>query len=442
MMDDVTNYSYLGSQVHRGGLLRALGNYSVFDVDLPSHSEEGTTSTNYCPVLFRFVWYTVITGTLCLLGITGNTLSILILQRDKGNEVANLLLQALAFADNALLFTSIILLSVVWGSLPYFNASQAFTTLTPIFLKYIQPLGYMAKTCAIWMTVLLAINRYIVIKRPLEAQWICTLWKARLQVIAVLVFSVVCNVPRFFQFRILHSNSSSVPYEATEMGKGSLFNILYTNVLYTLLVLILPLIILVFMNVSLILELKHMKQQRSLMNISSQPSDTNITLVMCIIIVIFIVCHTPDRILQGVNSFYKDDWWKYTCYLSAICNLLIIINSSTNFLVYYFLRKRFRRLLFQVLCPSRSKGLAEGTSQTEDETELNGPLAALRKLSRSMTEILFRQVDTADSNEANGQRNARANSLGNVLNVNQQTKTRRSQSAAMLLDVPRGNTGR
>ena len=334
-------------------------------------------------------------------------MSVIILHRDKGNEVANLLLQALALADNALLFTSLVVLSIIWGGLPYFNAIDAFETISPYFLKYIQPVGYMTKTCAIWMTVLLAINRYMVIKKPLEAQHICKLWKARMQILAVVIFSVVCNLPRFFRLRLhdrVDSNSSSPPYEETSIGKGSLFHIIYTNVLYTLLVLLLPVVLLVFLNVSLILELKKMKQQRSLMNVSTQPSDANITLVMCIIIVIFIVCHTPDRILQGISSFYKDDWWEHSCYLFAICNLLIVINSSSNFMVYYFVRKRFRRLLYETLCPSyarRPSDVHTFVFQMEDGTESNGPISALRQLSRSMTELLFRHMDSNNGNNVN-----------------------------------------
>ena len=432
----VPNYSVVESFANGGGL-----NFTVFDVSLPvSTSDSEASGTISCSVFFRFIWYTVITGTLCLLGLTGNTLSIVILQRDKGNEVANLLLQALAFADNSLLFSSIVLLSVLWGSLLYFNATNIFKMILPYFLKYIQPIGNMTKAFAIWMTVLLAVNRYIVIKRPLDAHRICTLWKARLQILSVLIFSIVCNLPRFFRIRIVEkvsANSSFMTFEETNIGKGSLFHIIYTNVLYTLLVHTLPLILLVFMNVNLILELRKMKEQRNLMNVSSQPSDANITLVMCIIIVIFIVCHTPDRILQGINSFYKDDWWEHACYLFAVCNLLIVINSSSNFLVYYFVRKRFRRLLFEVICRSYHRKLSDAT--TINQTEVSGAMSALRKLSSSMTEILFRQVDSNRSGNVNNRGKKRTSSLGNLLKVNNQDKTRRSQSTGRLVDITQLN---
>ena len=412
-------------------------NYTVFNINMSKPAQ--AVSRIYCPLVFRFIWYTIITGSLSLLGLAGNTLSIIILQKDKGNEVADLLLQALALADNSLLFTSIILLSILWGSLLYFNATAVFEAILPYFLKYVQPIGNMTKAFAIWMTVLLAVNRYIVIKRPLDAHRICSLWKARLQILTVLIFSIVCNIPRFFRIRIVEKvkdNSTVTTFEETSVGKGSLFHIIYTNVLYTLLVHTLPLILLVFMNVSLILELRKMKKQRSLMNVSSQPSDANITLVMCIIIVIFILCHTPDRVLQGINSFYKDDWWEYTCYLFAICNLLIVINSSSNFLVYYFVRKRFRKVLLEVLCPGYKRRLSEAT---EDQKEMNGALSALRKLSNSMTEILFRQVDSDNSRKIH-KRRKRTSSLGTLLTVNNRDRAHRSQSAGRLVDITQFNT--
>ena len=252
----------------------------------------------------------------------------------------------------------------------------------------------------------------------------------------VIIFSIICNLPRFFRVRITKDG-----YEETSFGKGSMFHIIYTNVLYTVLIIILPLIILIFVNVSLILELKRMRRQRNLMNANNcrSSSDANITLVMCIIIVIFIACHMPDRILQGVRSFHKNDSWEYYCYLSAVCTSLIIVNSSCNFLVYFFVRKRFRRLLYQTVCSSRKRRASDimttMVSQVGEDTELNGPLWALRRLSRSMTELLLRNIDSNRKSDKNTDSRSRACSLGTLLEVHEQHKSQRSHSAGGLLDT-------
>ena len=330
-----------------------------------------------CTELFLFIWYSVIVGIISLLGLIGNTLSIIVLQRDKGSKTANLLLQALAIADNCVLVASFGLLSIFLGSLPYFKEYETFSSwLTPIRL-YIQPIAYITKTFAIWMTVLLAANRYVVIKRPLRAQDLCTFWRARIQVIVIIVFSIACNMPRFFHWEevtVQKGNSSETRLRHTDIGKGSSAYAWYTNI-FSAVVLLLPMLIVIIMNVGLIRELRRMRKQRKRLSTMSPPrgssSDSNITLVMCIIIVIFIVCHTPDAISQGIDSFHKEDWWVQSCYVYAVCNFLIAFNSSTNFFVYYFVRQKFRKTLYNMLCGLGRPILVEpSTCVTETQLRL------------------------------------------------------------------------
>ena len=73
---------------------------------------------------------------------------------------------------------------------------------------------------------------------------------------------------------------------------------------------------------------------------------------MIIIIAVFIVCHTPDRVYQIVRHFGTREQARcggFLFYFAYLCNLLIIISSSSNFIVYYMFRKRFRKILWQKL---------------------------------------------------------------------------------------------
>ena len=42
-------------------------------------------------------------------------------------------------------------------------------------MKYVQPVGYMAHTLTIWITVLLAVNRYLAVCKPFLVHRACTL---------------------------------------------------------------------------------------------------------------------------------------------------------------------------------------------------------------------------------------------------------------------------
>ena len=326
-------------------------------LDFLQNKVTGRKKFSHCET-FNFAIYGLVLGTFCLLGISGNTLSIFVLQRDKNNEVASFLLQALAVADNSVLLLSFIILSLCYGIVPYTSGSGAIRPVYPYVVKFVHPLGYMAQTLTVWTTVLLAINRFIAVCRPFHATTLCTIKKARYQVIAVVAFSLLFNLPRFFQHQIITKtrkadgeNYTSVT--STGIGDRTIFGIIYTNAMYSILVLLLPLVLLVYLNIHLAIELRNMRKRRNSMSTTPAPRDQNITLVMVIIIVIFVICHMPDRILQGIKSFWMP---KQTgCYsafqnYTAVTNILITINSSTNFLVYYFFRKRFRRILVMFLC--------------------------------------------------------------------------------------------
>ena len=119
-------------------------------------------------VAFRLALNTGVIGTLCLIGLAGNTLSMAILRRtDRYNPVAVFLLQALAIADNAVLLVSGFMLSIVYGVL--FDRTALVARAMPYIGRYVSPFGYMSQCVAVWMTVLLAVNRYVAVCKPFDA---------------------------------------------------------------------------------------------------------------------------------------------------------------------------------------------------------------------------------------------------------------------------------
>lgn len=68
---------------------------------------------------------------------------------------------------------------------------------------------------------------------------------------------------------------------------------------------------------------------------------------------VVVICHAPDRILTVLKAVHKSNG--ITCphrlvYASHICNLLIVLNSSTNFIIYCAFRSRFRHILLTQVC--------------------------------------------------------------------------------------------
>lgn len=83
-----------------------------------------------------------------------------------------------------------------------------------------------------------------------------------------------------------------------------------------------------------------------------QQHDNNVTLVLIIVVLVFIVCQSPALINRVMWSLYEDT--KRTCpgfqyYFSRLSNLLVVANSSVNFFIYYLFNLRFRQVLSQTV---------------------------------------------------------------------------------------------
>ena len=349
------NYNSLNSQ----SLIEDTSSVNVTTTsqDVPSPDEPlrpANFSEDQDPVLFLFLFYTIIMGPVCIMGFVGNTVSIMVLSKDRNHRVVTFLLKCLALADNLVLTVSFVTLSMIFGLLYYVKGTSVLTATRPYIVKYVHPIGYISQTLTIWLTVLLAINRYVAICRPFDVHKFCTIRKAQIQVLACVFITVLINSPRFFQYHIVTVTQGNSTYlsvnDSTTIGETTLFGMIVTNGLFTIVVLVLPLILLLIVNSKLISELQSMRRRISRTsgyNDKYPDGERNITMVMIIIIVVLLVCHTPDRVAQLLRVIVSNgnrEYPKFTFIFTNIANFLIVLNSSTNFLIYYFLRQRFRQI--------------------------------------------------------------------------------------------------
>ncbi len=310
--------------------------------------------------MISLVLNTGVGGSLCVLGLIGNTLSIAVLRRDNPSKVAVCLLQGLAVADNGFLLVSLVFMCAGGGLLPVLAEEVALKQ--PWTLRFLvagNTLAFITQTATIWMTVLLSLNRYLAICRPFKAPGLCTETKVRTHVVLVFLLSLAFNLPRFFQYRLEwcqppHSNTSVVTLERTDIGSGSWFDIIYNHGLHTALVWLAPLLLLVVLNSKIVYGLRasrrELRQSSGPLGVPSTGND-NITFIMVIIVLVFLLCHTPDRCLQ-LALFVIDrrpcDRGFLITY--TITNTLVVLNSSSNFLIYYIFRRRFRQIVVGRYC--------------------------------------------------------------------------------------------
>ena len=194
---------------------------------------------------------------------------------------------------------------------------------------------------------------------PLRAASLCTESKARSHIITVLLCSVLFNLPRIFQFDIISTynadtNRSMINVQESSIGYRSHFGIIYHNIFFTVILFFVPFIVLSVLNVKLILNLRGMDYYNVRIRRGRRKfNERNLTLVMIVIIISCLLCYLPERVIQLVKSFWTTSSSRncdFMFYIQLVSNLLIITNSSTNFLVYYVFRQKFRQHLVLMCC--------------------------------------------------------------------------------------------
>ena len=301
--------------------------------------------------MFLFIFYVLICGVIVLFGLVGNTISVLVLQRER-NHVATFLLQCLSVADNCFLLTAGF--SQIFSSMSlYIGLHDVIYLMMPNLSRVVWPLVHVTQMITVWMTVLVAANRYIAICKPLKAPMLCTLSRARLQVVIMLLLCTLYNIPRFLEFHIKNKFNPCLGHEikyaeATPLLQSQVYKILYESVLYCLFIFLVPLCLLVYLNISLMRKLVSAHKKRLHMQQSTTcKEENNLTLVMVIIILVFVVCQTPAMFNAMI---YATGVLQYQCghgsyYFFHFSNLCVTANSAANFIVYYALRKQFRKRL-------------------------------------------------------------------------------------------------
>jgi hypothetical protein len=131
--------------------------------------------------------------------------------------------------------------------------------------------------------------------------------------------SVLYNVPKFFEIDVSTSDNGTAMWTLTSLAHNSLYQTVYQNVMYYVFTFVLPLLILTIVNTRVILAYRRTLQRQTSQRASQlgdsrrstlsgslvmtaqggkKASEKNITLVMIMIVLIFMACQAPARLVQ------------------------------------------------------------------------------------------------------------------------------------------------
>ena len=166
-------------------------------------------------------WYKEIHGFLavivCVFGIIANILNIVVLTRKNMISATNCILTGLAVSDGLTMVAYLpfaLRFYCLYGTEP--NPER--NTLSAVrFMLFYACFSVVVHTVSIWLTVTLAVFRYIFIKYPRHGSQLCSLWRAKLAVLLVFLVTLIVCIPNFITLTVQghlydNGNSSSTEY--------------------------------------------------------------------------------------------------------------------------------------------------------------------------------------------------------------------------------------
>jgi neuropeptide Y receptor type 1 len=115
-----------------------------------------------------------------------------------------------------------------------------------------------------------------------------------------------------------------------------------------------------YLNYKLIRSLERVSQKKAVLTSQNQRctrrDNDHITLCVVVIVCVFITCQTPalvNQIFWAALSAEERACGYFHFYYTKISDLLIVVNSSCNIVIYCFCGRRFRAIFLQTLCQWR-----------------------------------------------------------------------------------------
>ena len=322
--------------------------------------ESPVSQTTYHCQLYRFIMSVGLTGSLCVFGIVGNILTLLVFSKfnknsseSKHRSSAPLLLSGLAISDLALLL-SLFVMKTVPSFLSFTDIFPEFFTIYAFLLVYGWPCVGVSQSVNTWITVLVAMHRFIAIIFPHKAAIHCTYKKAKIHLVVVTLTVTVYELPTFFDnnvLKIIDSNNKTIYIPAYgELNLNHWYQLVYKTSLYYIIMYLIPWIILAIVTGFLTRAVKQAQQFRSQMGNSHHDNTEDITTSLIAVVVTSLICRPWEPVRRVIEAILgtQPGCGHYYYYYEEFPSLTSALNSSANFVLYCLFGKRFPDTLKEI----------------------------------------------------------------------------------------------
>lgn len=351
------------------GTFKKMGNYISGVPESPALQE---LDIRYKPI------HGYLAAIVCVFGVIANVLNIIVLTRKNMVSSTNIILTGLAISDGltmAFYFPFALQEYVIHGTAmsPERNSVEsAKYTLSYAIASVI------LHSISIWLTVTLAVFRYVFIRFPRIGAQYCNVQRARTAVITVAIVVTVVCIPNSINYDLKSQPAASFGFNNTNASiwwidvKNSTesdvilqkFNFWVQAVLVKLL----PCFLLTIFSVLLVRTMQDAEKRRKKMMTKNSVADgetqpigssstskrtrrsQRTTRMLLTVVILFLVTEIPQGIMSLLSGLIQDFFHHIYTPLGDILDILALINNGINFVLYCTMSKQFRDTFISIFC--------------------------------------------------------------------------------------------
>ncbi|RCN40640.1 7 transmembrane receptor [Ancylostoma caninum] len=357
---------------------------------------------------------------LCVFGILTNIVHVIVLSRPSmRNSAVNCVLTAVAVCDIGTMASYLIYI-VHFVLQREVTCSPTFTHGWMLFLLWHVALSITLHTTSLWLAVAMAFIRRMTLRvARLNSSWQRPKFAWKLCILIYVCVFIMCipsvfvheislypegvwqPTPRCSQFYPANYSQPiytfTVSKEATA-NNCSLFklNIWMIGIVFK----VIPCILLMILSFGLVNKIRQAERhRRKLTNVSmNNPNSVDgtthtkkkfhksdrTTAMLVVILAVFLVTELPQGVISILCAIYTADVHKYLYFhLGDILDLLSLLNSSVNFVLYCVMSSRYRQTFWMVVLPAAAHSLCINKQATTTQTNLNFTQLALQRKNSS-----------------------------------------------------------
>ena len=310
----------------------------------------------------------------CVVGVLGNILAFITFStKSVRASTTSVYLRALAVADILVLLTALFRYKTYKIFLTDDQDIDTVLNFDPYVQVYVEPIHWMALGSSSFITIVLSLERYMAVKFPLYTKRSCSVPVVLVCIAGVVILSIVITSPYFASYEVLHLEIPEFSFHyasITDFGRSSLFPCMFHNYIVPILWYIIPAIFLTILNILLSVHVHKSTRIRVGAPNISNPNRT-LSLLIILIVSVYMLCNFPKCIFMfyklvnqqsnnkecvEVTSSSNSPNTKAYLVIQVVTELLNVLNSCMNFVVYCLVGSRFRRELKRLLiCKSCRK---------------------------------------------------------------------------------------